>query len=162
MIFFNFLLLIVVMALFAGGIAYIKKKFFEYPPTEDLPYRLKDDFFYQTEYKFFKILKREINDEGFIIFPKVRLADFIEVENREGYKWWNKIKSKHVDFLIWDSNRDKIALAIELDGSSHENKNREERGDFVDNLYDEIELDLQRIKVGSDFKKKIEEIKKYL
>ena len=121
---------------------------------EILPYRLKQYFFSKSEQEFLRILNESIDRQKYIVFPKVRLADFIEVtvRGKEYQGWWNKIKSKHVDFLIWDIQNNKISLAIELDGNSHNSEKMQIRDEFVNNLYRKVGVQLERVHVGADFK----------
>lgn len=120
---------------------------------EKLPYRAKKYFFSRSEQEFFRVLNESIDQSRYVVFPKVRLADFVEVtaRGREYWKWWNKIKSKHIDFLVWDIKEQKIALAIELDGKSHKSEKMQRRDEFVEKMYEKIGIRLERVYVGSDF-----------
>jgi len=125
-----------------------------------LPYQAKKYFFSHSEQEFLRILNESIDRQRYLIFPKVRLADFIEVtvKGKEYQGWWNKIRSKHVDFLIWDVQQNKIALAIELDGRSHGSEKMQERDEFVNRLYEQIHMKLERVSVGTEFSKIASEI----
>lgn len=121
-----------------------------------LPYHQRVFFFTRSEQAFFNILNAHLDARRHTIFPKVRLADFIEVDAHDHIydrTWWNKIRPKHVDFLIWDLVESKIVLAIELDGYSHNSVHMQERDGFVDDLYETVGVRLERVEVGSDFKK---------
>ena len=63
-----------------------------------------------------------------------------------------------VDFLIWDKRSNSFAVAIELDGKSHNGERMQKSDSFKDKLYPDVGLELVRIKVGSDFEKEITEI----
>ncbi len=127
---------------------------------EIMPYKAKPFLFSRSEHEFLIVLNEQLDSSRFLIFPKVRLADFVEVVaiKAEYQKWWNKIKSKHVDFLIWDMQNNKIKLAIELDGRSHESDKMRERDDFVNKMYAQIGVAIKRVEVGSDFKEAVKEI----
>jgi len=120
---------------------------------EELPYRAKRYLFSCSEHEFLRVLNEQIDTKRYMIFPKVRLADFIEVTARgkEYQGWWNKIRSKHVDFLIWDVQENKVALAIELDGKSHQSEKMQKRDEFVNEVYGRIGIKLKRVRVGNDF-----------
>ena len=61
---------------------------------------------------------------------------------------FNKIKSKHVDFVLSDLNG-KIILCIELDDSTH---NISKKNDiFKDKLFNTMELPLLRYKTGHTY-----------
>ncbi len=135
-------------------LAVVTLKLFSISKTDQpLPYRAKQYFFSRSEQEFLRILNESLDRQRFVIFPKVRLADFIEVtiRGREYQGWLSKIKSKHVDFLIWDVKNHKIALAVELDGKSHNIEPMQTRDEFVNRLYDKVEIRLVRVKVGSNF-----------
>jgi len=80
------------------------------------------------------------------ISAKVRLADLIYVnkntESRQSHL--NRICSKHVDFLVWDSNL-ALVVAIELDDSSHEEEDRQSRDSFIDAAFSAANFPLIRI-----------------
>jgi len=118
-----------------------------------LPYRQKQYFFSSSEQQFFKILNSHLDAHRYTIFTKVRLADFVEVlpAARSERTWFNKIKSKHVDFLIWDLVDGKIVLAIELDGKSHNGSATTKSDIFKDEMYETVGLQLERVRVGSSF-----------
>ncbi len=129
-----------------------------------LPFRLKQRFFSQSEFVLHEALLQELDQKRFVIFSKVRLADFIETtaKGKEYYTWFNKIKSKHIDFLVWDIKKNIIAIGIELDGNSHESVKMRERDDFVNKLYKQINFPLKRIKVGKNFVEEVKTIKNEL
>lgn len=82
-----------------------------------------------------KKLKPIADAKGLIICPKVRLLDILEP--RRGEKDYKallyKVQAKHVDFLICDKDM-RIKAVLELDDSSHDQKNRKERDSFVDEI----------------------------
>lgn len=125
-----------------------------------LPYRAKLYIFSRSELQFLQALREHIDTKRYLIFPKMRLADFIEVTatGKEYQTWWNKIRAKHIDYLIWDAQENKIALAIELDGSSHNSQKMQERDAFVNKLYARIGVRLEHVTVGDDYAVKIKSL----
>lgn len=89
----------------------------------------------QNEYNFYSRLKNITEPLNLQILAKIRLADLIEIDNNiQGREWWalfGKIKSKHIDFAIADDMR--IVMLIELDDYSHQRRDRQERDIFVNN-----------------------------
>ena len=64
-------------------------------------------------------------------------------QNRsEFYSHFNRIASRHVDFLICTPSTMQPLVAIELDDSSHERPHRRERDNFVDNAFQAAGLPL--------------------
>ena len=83
----------------------------------------------------FRKLKPIADDMGYLLFAKVRLLDLVEPKKgSKHYKaLFNKIKSKHIDFVLCNTNLVAKYL-IELDDSSHEREDRKERDKFVDEV----------------------------
>jgi hypothetical protein len=90
--------------------------------------------------------------EYLTICPKVALGDIFFVtrpnENRSAY---NRINRKHVDFLICDPKTMKPRFAIELDDSSHQRQDREERDEFVDGVFHAANLPLIHVPAQSTY-----------
>lgn len=80
----------------------------------------------------YKTLKEAADKKGYTITLKARLADLVAPHKGQDYMArFGKIKSKHVDFTILDSQLRTIAV-IELDDSSHDRPDRIKRDQFVD------------------------------
>ena len=121
------------------------------------PYRRKH-LLTKTEYRFYKELRGVCDKKNIIICPKVRLEDFIDVtcaEERAKYRGY--IKSRHVDFILCDNDLN-ILAAIELDDYSHNSEGAIRIDEFKDNLFKQIGIPLNRIKVTSDYKQQIKNI----
>lgn len=85
----------------------------------------------KNEYHAYKSLKDILDKYEMIVCPKVRLLDIIEPINGDNYKGaLGKIQSKHVDFVVCDKDL-YIKGIIELDDSSHNAADRQERDQFV-------------------------------
>ncbi len=109
------------------------------------PYRLRDDFLSLAEQSFYLVLKNVVG-EYLSICPKVSLADiFFVMRPNENMSAYNRINRKHVDFLVCEPKSMKPRFAIELDDSSHQRSDREERDDFVDSVFIAANLPLIRI-----------------
>lgn len=82
-----------------------------------------------------KKLQKLAAEKGLVICPKVRLLDIIEPRKGEkDYKsLFYKVQAKHVDFLICDQSMH-IKAVLELDDSSHNQKGRQSRDTFVDQI----------------------------
>jgi hypothetical protein len=72
---------------------------------------------------------------GTQLMAKVRLADIINVHESLQRKDWaiafNRIQSKHIDFLLCDQATSKILCAIELHDKTHQRPKRADRDKFV-------------------------------
>ena len=100
---------------------------------EKLPYILNETILTERERAFYRILKPVADKLELQICPKVRVADIVSIKKgtKDWQKWFNKIKSKHVDFLLCDYDMN-IVLLIELDDRSHETE-RAQRNDRLKN-----------------------------
>ena len=103
--------------------------------SEDLPYRLRDDFLSPAELSFYKVLRLALKEKA-IVCAKVNLSDiFFVARPNENRSFRNKIDRKHVDFLICQPDTMKPIAGVELDDSSHARKDRQERDKFVDRVF---------------------------
>ena len=106
-------------------------------------YIKKDYLLTQTELKFYKLLKPITNELNLIICPQIPLYDI--VKNIE-YKDFNKIASKSIDFVITEPNL-KIKFCIELDDYTHKQIKRIKRDEFVEKLFNDLNIKILRIPV---------------
>ncbi len=100
---------------------------------EKLPYVMNETILTERERAFYRILKPIADRLELQICPKVRVADIVSIKKgtRDWQKWFNKIRSKHVDFLLCDYDMN-IVLIIELDDRSHESE-RARKNDALKN-----------------------------
>ena len=105
----------------------------------------------KNEWYAHKKLRELADQKGMIICPKVRLLDIIEPRKGEkDYKaLFYKIQAKHVDFVICDSSM-KILAVLELDDSSHDQKDRQNRDQFVDEILESVGYKVIRTKYVND------------
>lgn len=129
------------------------------PNEEKLPYLYKKRtyFFTKNELNFYRDLVKETADLNLVLFSKVRLADLIEPKEK-GSTWqsqFNRIRSKHVDFVLCDLPSVKPMLVIELDDSSHDRADRQERDSFVDKALAQAEIPIIHTKSSNGIGEKI-------
>ena len=126
----DFLFIFVVLTLL-GLIFFSKQSRTQTAPNKEdvFPY-----FKIPAELSFYHVLKVAVSEE-YDIFAKVRLADLISVnkgmDRAEWGKAFNKIKAKHIDFILCHKNTSEIICAIELDDQSHSQTKRQQRDEFV-------------------------------
>lgn len=116
-------------------------------------YIKKEYLLTQTELKFYKLLKNITDEMGLIICPQIPLYEI--VKNVE-LKDFNKIQSKSIDFVITEPNL-KIKICIELDDYSHLREKRKERDNFVNKLFNDLDIKLIRMPVQNFYN--LEELK---
>jgi len=121
---------------------------------EIFPYRRKDYLLTKGERAFFDVLAQAVDHDRFHLFAKVRLGDLLRIEKGTGryQSYFNRIQSKHVDFLLCDRANVRPVLAIELDDHAHRTKSKtRERDDFVDRALDAAGLPLLRIRAAATY-----------
>ena len=120
-------------------------------PEVNIPtsvYQTKQFILSPAEQKFYKALSQGLGSQ-FMILMKVRVADALQpgsgVSKNEWASAFNRIKSKHFDFLLCSHNSYEIIAAIELDDSSHQQKNRIKRDKFLNSACESANFALIRI-----------------
>lgn len=103
----------------------------------------------KSEGKFYYELLKICKKYNLILLTQVALYEIVEVnldkKDKEYLTYFNKIKSKSIDFVIVDEDTTRIRLCMELDDYTHKYKSRIERDKFINELFNELEINLIRI-----------------
>lgn len=105
----------------------------------------------KNELNFYNQLLNFVKWKNVFVFSKVRLADFINIDEKNITFWekmwfFNKIKSKHIDFVITDQ-KSNIKYLIELDWYSHYKDYQTIKNDrFKEEIFKDLWLKLIRFK----------------
>ena len=157
---FYFVLIIVIFVLLLER--YLDKNYPKQNSTSNLNYKniysKKEYLMTKNELKFYRLLKMVTDKSNLNLFSQVALYAIVNASN---FKDFNKIKSKTIDFVITDVNG-KILICIELDDPTHLKAKRQERDNFIETLFKELNINLIRIPVQSyynmnDIENKIKE-----
>jgi hypothetical protein len=104
-------------------------------PASTSPYQKEWSLFSPAERSFLGVLEQAVGDQ-YRIMGKVRLADVIKVRfgmNGKGRQSaFNRIQSKHVDFVVCHAKDLAVQYVVELDDKSHDRATRQGRDGFVD------------------------------
>ncbi|MCW3110922.1 MAG: hypothetical protein JWQ09_5428 [Segetibacter sp.] len=115
----------------------------------------------RSEAAFFFELEKQL-PSGYYIFPKMRVADMLDIPNGHSYyKLRNRALPKHIDFLICD-HYFKPLVAIEINGTSHNNPYQQGSDRVKNEMFKDSGLRLETINVGTDFTHSIELLMKNL
>lgn len=110
-----------------------------------------------TEAAFFPVIDEIAADYGLYLFSKVRLADVAKTARAEDYstymRYFGKVKSKHLDFVLCDSDFIPVVV-IELDDPSHLNKPNRENDLLKDVVLESISLPLIRVPAAKRYDQK--------
>ena len=124
------------------------------PGAASIPGYRRRDFLSKAEHAFFAVLQRAVGQDG-LVFAKVRLADLLAPAAGQGSGGWqaafNRIQSKHIDFVLCSLDDVVPRLAIELDDASHRQARRKERDQFLEAACQSAGLPLLRIAVHRDY-----------
>ncbi|HEX3627185.1 MAG TPA: DUF2726 domain-containing protein [Verrucomicrobiae bacterium] len=107
-----------------------------------------------AEQSFFRVLQQVIA-QAYSIFPKVRLADIIspgKSSSRSGWRFaFNRIASKHVDFVLCDPQSLRVVGVIELDDSTHRRFERGIRDWVVDSALGDAAIPVFRFPAARSY-----------
>jgi len=120
------------------------------PPPK--PYEPRGRLITKAELRFLRALEICVQDR-WRIFAMVRMADLLQVSSgiKARQAWQNKINCKHIDFVLCDPEDLQVILAVELDDSSHNRADRQERDQFVNEAFLSAGLPLLRVPLQNSF-----------
>jgi hypothetical protein len=101
----------------------------------------------KAENNFFEILN-EIVGHDYYIFPQVHLSSILDGDIW-GQSWkgaLSTIDRKSVDYVICNKGYRTPVLAIELDDSSHDSENRQQRDANVEHMLEKAGMPLLRLR----------------
>lgn len=128
-------------------------KYIEYKLKNNKKYtfngKLNKQVLTNTELLFFNKLKEITDKNNLYIFTKIRIADLIETKSVSDF---NKIKSKHIDFIITD-NKTQPLLYIELDDKSHNKNTTKQNDNKKDIIFNNVNNNIIRVKTNEIDKK---------
>ena len=116
-------------------------------------YRASGPVLSAAERSFYGVLRQALSDEATVL-AKIRLADVITPKSGDRSTWqraFNRISSKHLDFLVVDSDTFMPLVAIELDDRSHNSPKAAERDAVKADACRTAGLDLERISVAEGY-----------
>lgn len=93
--------------------------------------------------------------EGCLVMCKVRLGDLVRprrgLNRSRSTTLRNRANQKHVDFVVVLASDFGVVAAVELDDSSHQRKDRQERDGFVDGALEAAGVRMVRVKWGRGY-----------
>lgn len=116
-------------------------------------YRKKDYFLSRAEKDFFHVLQPLAAEHQCLVFAKVRLEDIVWVAPhvRSRFAMRNRIKSRHIDFVLCRMKDVQPLLAIELDDSSHESFRANASDVMKNEILKQAGMPLLRVRASSQY-----------
>lgn len=131
--------------------AEVSDRSFDHPPEqpsyEPYRYRRKDWLMTPAEMNFYERLFAIAGDR-YWVFAQVHLDDLLD-HRIKGQSWrgaLSAIQRKSVDYVLCDRQSMKTVYAVELDDSSHDTPERQERDKRVEQLLASVDLPLVRFR----------------
>ncbi|WP_424951622.1 DUF2726 domain-containing protein [Deinococcus sp.] len=112
---------------------------------DSLSVAVKRPFFSRSEQVFFGTLNTVLEGTPYTVFPNIRLNDIFTIGGEDKRSTYNRLRDKHVDFLIVTRDGSQPRLAIELDGASHEREVQRARDRVKDLVFRSAGLTLLRL-----------------
>lgn len=120
----------------------------------DVSYVLRPLLFTPAERKFYNALSAAVASDQ-IVFGKVRVADILQPNSEASRSQWqsafNRISSKHFDYVICDRATLSIQTVVELQDKSHAKSNRIKRDQFLRKACQSAGLPLIEFKAKADY-----------
>jgi len=118
------------------------------------PYQNAGTLFSPAERSFYGVLSQAVGENA-KIFGKVRVADVAVpkkgLSRSDWQKSFNKISSKHFDFLLCSNEDLSVICAIELDDSSHKAEKRIKRDEFLSGVCGAAQIPLIQVPVKAAY-----------
>lgn len=118
------------------------------------PYTAAPSLLTPAEQRFFVALRQAVGGEH-LLFAKVRLADILQldrnVSGKHRWKAFTSISSKHADFVVCDPRTFRVLGVVELDDSSHRQRDRQERDAFFNAAFAAAAIPVWRVPVQRSY-----------
>lgn len=111
------------------------------------PYKLTQSIFSPKEGYFYRDVRPIADKLGLLVFTKMRLADLLYIPKgtADYQKWFNRIKAKHIDFILVDREMN-IKLLVEVDDPTHNKPDRQARDEEVDEIFRQQGLEVLHLR----------------
>lgn len=117
------------------------------------PYVRRAGLFSEAEARFVRVLRDAA--PGLDVFGKVRLEDVIVVQRglsqQDRQSARNRIKSRHLDFVLVDPASTRVLLAVELDDASHASERARKADAFKNKALAAAGVPLLRVRASASY-----------
>lgn len=123
-------------------------------PNAGFSYEKNEPLFSPAERSFFGVLDKAAKDQA-VVLGKVRVADVLRPPKGMGRSGWqkafNRISSKHFDYVICSPDTLSVLAVVELDDKSHTKGKRAARDRFLESACSGAGLPLHRFKASATY-----------
>ncbi len=124
------------------------------PAKSEILYKSAGPLLSEAEKLFYSSLQQAFG-QTYWVYPKVRLADLInpraKTRSSEWHTAFNKIKFKHVDFVICHPESFDVLAVFELDDATHNRQDRKDRDAEVDASLTMSGIPIHHIKASNGY-----------
>jgi len=143
------------LAILVLAILFVLKKTKPAEKTDGFSFEKRESLFTPAERSFLGVLD-QVLDKRYRVFGKVRLDDLLKpakgIPQSSLTTALNKIRQKHVDFVVCSATNLAVIGVIELDDKSHGRKDRVERDRFVDQACASASIPLVRFEAQKGYR----------
>jgi very-short-patch-repair endonuclease len=155
---------IVIVVIFFGLILFVLSKVStKQSDSKEAIYIQRGALFTVAERSFYGVLEQAISQK-YKIFGKVRVADVLKpISKMNKFDWqsaFNKISSKHFDYVLCQKDTLNVVAVVELDDKSHNSKKAINRDAFLEDVCDGANLKLIRFKAQQGYQ--IDSVRKHI
>ena len=122
--------------------------------SDEFTYEKNEPLFSPAERSFYGVLNQAVKDQA-VVFGKVRVADVLRPPKGMGRSNWqkafNRISSKHFDYVICAPDTLSVLAVVELDDKTHSKGKRVERDRFLESACSGAGLALHRFKAAATY-----------
>ena len=132
----------------------VKSVFVKSRADKGYKYRQRGPLFTPAELSFLGVLDPEVSD-NYRVFGNVSVAAILNPAKGMGRKGWqiafNKISSKHFDYVLCSKDNLEVIAVIEIDNNSHNTEKAKNRDSLLENACKSAELKLVRFQAKSGY-----------
>ncbi|QSX32169.1 DUF2726 domain-containing protein [Shewanella avicenniae] len=124
------------------------------PDQSQYTYQSTQFLLTKAERSFYGALVQAVGNDA-LVFAKVRIADvLVPISGMNRTNWqraFNKVSSKHFDFVLCNKDDCSLILGVELDDASHNTKKVQQRDEFVNRACASAGFTLLRVKAARSY-----------
>lgn len=117
------------------------------------PYARRSGLFTEAEARFWRVLREAVPEME--VFGKVRLEDVIVVRSglskSDRATARNRIKSRHLDFVLIDPKSTRVLVVVELDDASHNSARARQADAFKDQALEAAGVPIVRVRASASY-----------